>query len=104
LESHPDHDIAAAQMSGFGGVVRFEVVGDLEATGRFVDRLNIPDIAPRLGGIESRIEQPALMSYYEKTSEERQALGIKDNLVRFSMGIEDTDDIIRDLDKALARA
>ena len=104
LESHPDHDIAAAQMTGFGGVVSFEVVGDLEATGRFVDNLTIPYIAPSLGGIESLIEQPALMSYYEKTSEERQALGIKDNLVRFSVGIEDTDDIIRDLDQALARA
>ena len=104
LESHPDHDIAAAQMTGFGGVVSFEVVGDLEATGRFVDSLNIPYIAPSLGGIESLIEQPALMSYYEKTSEERQALGIKDNLVRFSVGIEDTDDIIKDLDQALAQA
>lgn len=104
LPSHPDHDIARAQMSGFGGVVSFEVVGDLESTGRFVDTLEIPYIAPSLGGIESLIEQPAIMSYFEQTSEERLALGIKDNLVRFSVGIEDADDIIRDLDQALAQS
>lgn len=103
LASHPDHEIAKAQMSGYGGVVSFEVAGDFEATGRFVDHLEIPYIAPSLGGIESLIEQPAIMSYYEKTREEREALGIKDNLVRFSVGIEDTDDLIRDLDQALAR-
>jgi cystathionine gamma-synthase len=102
LASHPDHTIAATQMSGFGGVVSFEVAGDLKTTSRFIDRLTIPYIAPSLGGVESLIEQPALMSYYEKTSEERLALGIKDNLVRFAIGIEDTDDILNDLDKALA--
>ncbi|MBC7812128.1 MAG: PLP-dependent transferase [Burkholderiales bacterium] len=102
LESHPDYAIAAAQMTGFGGVVSFEVVGDLQATSQFIDRLKIPYIAPSLGGVESLIEQPALMSYYEKTTEERLALGIKDNLVRFAIGIEDTDDILNDLDQALA--
>ena len=103
LESHPDHAVALAQMSGFGGVISFEVAGDLQTTGQFIDNLQIPYIAPSLGGIETLIEQPALMSYYEKTSEERLALGIKDNLVRFSLGIEDADDIIRDLDQALAK-
>ncbi len=102
LDSHPDHAIAVAQMSGYGGVISFEVAGDLQTTGQFIDRLEIPYIAPSLGGIETLIEQPALMSYYEKTSEERLALGIKDNLVRFALGIEDVDDIIRDLDQALA--
>ncbi|MBC6936559.1 MAG: aminotransferase class I/II-fold pyridoxal phosphate-dependent enzyme [Chloroflexi bacterium] len=102
LESHPDHTTAAAQMRGFGGVVSFEVAGDLETTGRFIDHLRIPYIAPSLGGVESLIEQPALMSYYEKTTEERLALGIKDNLVRFAIGIEDTDDILDDLEQALA--
>ena len=104
LESHPDHAVAAAQMSGFGGVVSFEFDGDLKTTGGFIDRLRIPYIAPSLGGVESLIEQPALMSYYEKTSEERLALGIKDNLVRFAIGIEDTDDLLDDLDQALASA
>ncbi|MBE2268669.1 MAG: aminotransferase class I/II-fold pyridoxal phosphate-dependent enzyme [Anaerolinea sp.] len=101
LKSHPDFSVAAAQMDGFGGVVTFEVKGDLRATSDFIDRMQIPYIAPSLGGVESLIEQPALMSYYEKTTEERLALGIKDNLVRFAIGIEDTDDIINDLDQAL---
>ncbi|HLY27242.1 MAG TPA: PLP-dependent transferase, partial [Aggregatilineales bacterium] len=81
--------------------VSFEVRGSLEDTGRFIDRLEIPYIAPSLGGVDSLIEQPALMSYYEKTSEERLALGIKDNLVRFAIGVEDTVDIIADLKQAL---
>lgn len=102
LASHPDHAIAAAQMTGFGGVVSFEVAGDLKMTSRFIDRLRIPYIAPSLGGVESLIEQPALMSYYEKSPEERLELGIKDNLVRFAVGIEDTDDVLNDLDQALA--
>lgn len=102
LKSHPDHVIAATQMEGFGGVVTFEVKGDLKATSDFIDRLRIPYIAPSLGGVESLIEQPALMSYYEKTTEERLALGIKDNLVRFAVGIEDTDDILNDLEQALS--
>ena len=103
LASHPDYETAQRQMSGCGGVVSFEVRADLEGTGRFIDNMQIPFIAPSLGGVESLIEQPALMSYYEQTSEERQALGIRDNLVRFSIGIEDVDDLIRDLEQALAR-
>ena len=71
LPSHPDHAIARAQMKGFGGVVSFEVNGPLEDTGRFIDALNLPYIAPSLGGVDSLIEQPALMSYFEKTTEER---------------------------------
>ncbi len=102
LPSHPDYDTAAAQMSGYGGVVSFEVAGDLQTTARLIDNVRIPYIAPSLGGVESLIEQPALMSYYEKTTEERLALGIKDNLVRFALGIEDTEDILNDLDQALA--
>lgn len=101
LASHPDNRIAESQMDGFGGVITFEVRGDLETTGRFIDAMEIPYIAPSLGGVESLIEQPALMSYYEKTTEERLALGIKDNLVRFAVGIEDTQDILADLKQAL---
>jgi cystathionine gamma-synthase len=102
LASHPDHQVAANQMDGFGGVISFEVSGDLRTTGKFIDALQIPYIAPSLGGVESLIEQPALMSYYEKTTEERLALGIKDNLVRFAVGIEDTQDLLEDLEQALA--
>lgn len=101
LASHPDHEIATQQMSGFGGVVSFEVAGDLQTTGDFIDRMQIPYIAPSLGGVESLIEQPAIMSFYEKTTEERLELGMKDNLVRFAIGIEDADDIIDDLEQAL---
>jgi cystathionine gamma-synthase len=101
LTSHPDHAIAQAQMAGYGGVISFTVRGDLRSTANFIDKLTIPYIAPSLGGVESLIEQPALMSYYEKTTEEREELGIFDNLVRFAVGIEDTADIIADLEQAL---
>jgi cystathionine gamma-synthase len=102
LASHPDHVVAASQMLGFGGVVSFEIDGSLEDTSRFIDALTIPLIAASLGGVETLVEQPALMSYYELSSEERLAVGIKDNLVRLSLGIEDTADLIADLGQALA--
>ncbi len=102
LPDHPDHAIAAEQMRGFGGVVSFEVDGDLEATSRFIDALRLPYIAPSLGGVESLVEQPAIISYYELTSEQRLAVGIRDNLVRYACGIEDADDITADLEQALA--
>jgi cystathionine gamma-synthase len=108
LSSHPDHDIALEQMDGFGGVVSFEIrpMADepsLNTTSRFIDATTIPLIAPSLGGVESLIEQPALMSYYEFSTEERLEVGIKDNLVRLAIGIEDTDDILADLEQALAQ-
>ena len=101
LPSHPDHEIAKKQMTGFGGVVSFEVKGTLEETSKFIDALNLPYIAPSLGGVDSLIEQPALMSYFEKTAEERLEFGIKGSLVRYGVGVEDTDDLIADLDQAL---
>jgi cystathionine gamma-synthase len=103
LPSHPDHQIAKQQMSGFGGVVSFTVKGDLEATSRFIDALQIPFIAPSFGGVESLVEQPALMSFYELSPEERLAVGIPENLIRLSLGIEDAEDLIADLDQALAQ-
>jgi len=101
LPSHPDHEIAAAQMSGFGGVVSFEVDGSREATSRFVDAMRIPYIAPSLGGVESLIEQVAIISYHDQSPEERAALGIGDSLVRLAVGIEDAEDILEDLEQAL---
>ncbi|MCS6834721.1 MAG: PLP-dependent aspartate aminotransferase family protein [Anaerolineae bacterium] len=101
LESHPDHAAAVRQMSGFGGVVSFEIAGDLDDTSLFIDRCRIPYIGPSLGGVESLIEQPSLVSYYELSTAERLAIGIKDNLVRFAVGIEDTEDILADLENAL---
>lgn len=109
LPTHPDYAIAQAQMCGFGGVVSFEVkkidsLSPLESASHVIDRVKIPLIAPSLGGVESLIEQPALMSYFDLSSEERGVLGIKDNLVRLACGIEDCDDLIADLSQALSRA
>ena len=104
LPSHPDHAIAMKQMSGFGGVVSFRVRGDAQATSRVVDGCKLATIAPSLGAAETLIEQPALMSYFDKTTEEREAIGIFDDLVRLSVGLEDEADIIADLAQALERA
>jgi cystathionine gamma-synthase len=103
LKTHPEHDLARRQMAGFGGVVSFEVRGDLGAASRLVDACRIPRIAPSLGGVESLIEQPALMSFYELSTEERLQIGIRDSLVRYAVGIEDGDDLVEDLDRALHR-
>lgn len=103
LKSHPHHNVAVDQMKGFGGVVSFEVDARLEEISSFIDACRIPYIAPSLGGAESLIEQPALMSFYELSTEERLAIGIKDNLVRFSIGLEDADDLIADLEQALRK-
>jgi cystathionine gamma-synthase len=103
LPSHPDHQVAKQQMKGFGGVVSFTVIGDLDKTSSFIDALQIPFIAPSFGGVETLIEQPALMSFYELSPEERLAVGIPGNLVRLSLGIEDVEDLIADLDQALTQ-
>ncbi len=102
LDSHPDHPVAKRLMRGFGGVVTFELDADFDATVRFVDRCRIPYLAPSLGGVESLIEMPALMSYWDLSRDERYALGITDSLVRLACGIEDADDLIADLEQALA--
>ncbi len=101
LESHPDYVTAVAQMRGFGGVVSCEIAGNLQETSRFVDRLQMHSIAPSLGSVESMVVQPAIMSFYDMHPEERQAIGIRDNLVRLACGIEDPEDIIADLAQAL---
>jgi cystathionine gamma-synthase len=104
LETHPNHATARKIMRGYGGVVTFEVKGDLASTGRFIDALRIPRIAPSLGGVESLVEQPALMSYFELSTEAREKLGMRDTLVRYAVGIEDARDLIADLHQALATA
>jgi cystathionine beta-lyase/cystathionine gamma-synthase len=103
LPSHPSHAVAKRLMTGFGGVVTFAIDGDLERTSRFIDALQIPRIGPSLGGVESLVEQPALMSFFELTSEERLAIGMSDDLVRYAVGIEDADDLIGDVMQALER-
>jgi cystathionine gamma-synthase len=104
LPSHPQHEVARKQMRGYGGVVSFEVRGDLADASRVVDGCRIPYIASSLGGVESLIEQPAIMSFYELTTDERLAIGIKDSLIRYSVGIEDAEDLIADLGQSLDRA
>jgi cystathionine gamma-synthase len=104
LASHPSHDVAERQMQGAGGVVSFEVRGGRRAAGRFVDGCQLARIAPSLGGVETLIEQPAVMSYFELSDAELSALGIAPGLVRLSVGVEDCHDVIADLDRALASA
>jgi len=101
LESHPEHEIAKRQMSGYGGVLSFEVKADLMGTAKFIDGCKLPYIAPSLGGVESLIEQPTIVSYWDQTPEVRAKLGIKDNLVRFACGVEDYADIEADVLQAL---
>jgi cystathionine gamma-synthase len=101
LESHPHYAIAKAQMTGFGGVVTFDIRGGLPEAKRFLDNLQLCFIAPSLGGVETLITHPALVSYYDLTRKQRYELGITDTLLRLSVGIEDAEDIIGDLDHAL---
>ena len=101
LESHPDHLIARASLRGAGGVVSFEIDGDSARAHRFIDALRIPTIGPSLGGVESMVSPLAVMGYAAVAPEERLALGIRDELVRLCIGIEETDDLIADLAQAL---
>lgn len=101
LPSHPHHDVAKKQMKGFGGVVTFEVEDNTEYVLNFLSKLNIIDIGPSFGGVESLITHPATISYYNSTREERLTLGIKDGLIRLAVGVENAKDIINDIDQAL---
>lgn len=102
LESHPQHQLAVKQMSGFGGIVSFEVKGGLKAAVSFLEKLKIFALAESLGGIESLAEHPALMTHASVPAEVRRKLGITDGLIRLSVGIEDEADLIEDLEIALS--
>lgn len=104
LESHPHHAIAVEQMRGFGGVVTFDIKGGLREARRFLDHLKLCFIAPSLGGVETLITHPAIVSYYDRTRKERYELGITDTLLRLAVGIEDVEDLIGDLDQALLKS
>jgi cystathionine gamma-synthase len=102
LPSHPYYEIAQRTMRGIGGVVTFLVKdADWRQTADVVDAVKIPRIGPSLGGVESLIEQPLVMSYYETAPEDRLRFGIPDNMIRLSCGIENTQDLIDDLAQAL---
>lgn len=105
LESHPYYEVARRTMRGYGGLITFRVRdADWKQTARVVDAVKIPRIAPSLGGVESLIEQPLVMSYWDYDPETRAKFGIFDNMIRLSCGIETTQDLIDDLSQALAQA
>ncbi|MGM0718495.1 MAG: trans-sulfuration enzyme family protein, partial [Halobacteriota archaeon] len=99
LESHPDHQLARDQMDGFGGILSFELDGDREDATRFVAALEEFTLAVSVGGVESLIELPAMMTHEPLPREEREALGITDALFRVSVGVEGTDDLLADLER-----
>lgn len=104
LASDPGHEIAKKQMRAFGGMVSFELAGNAEETKRFAEALRIFQLAESLGGVESIVGYPTLMSHGCMTPEEREAMGVRDNLIRLSVGIEDIEDLLEDLDLALETA
>ena len=104
LASHPQHELAKEQMPGFGGIVTFFIKGDLEDARRFLERCNVFALAESLGGVESLVDHPAIMTHASVPAKERAKLGISDTLIRLSVGIEAVDDLIEDLDHALMDA
>lgn len=101
LTSHPQHDIAKKQMSAFGGMITFILRGGLDASRRFLERCQVFALAESLGGVESLIEHPAIMTHASIPAEQRAALGIDDGLIRMSVGVEHIDDLKADLQQAL---
>lgn len=103
LPSHPQHAIAKKQMSGFGGMITFFLKGGLKEARKFLESVKLFTLAESLGGVESLIEHPAIMTHASVPPENRKALGIHDNLVRVSVGVEDLADLRQDLEQALAK-
>ncbi|WP_434382325.1 cystathionine gamma-synthase [Melittangium boletus] len=104
LTSHPQHALARKQMKGFGGMMTFDIKGGLEAARTFLKTVKVFACAESLGGVESLIEHPAIMTHASVPQHTREALGISDGLIRLSVGIEDAQDLIDDLRQALERA
>lgn len=102
LPSHNHHDVACRQMTGFGGVLSFMLKGGFDAVARFLPRLKYAHLAANLGAVETVAGPPATTSHVELTAEEREAMGIPEGLIRYSVGIEDTEDLLYDLMQALA--
>jgi cystathionine beta-lyase/cystathionine gamma-synthase len=101
LKNHPDHERARRLFEGFSGMMSFELEGGLDAAERFMQKTTLPIIAPSLGGVESLMTRPATTSHSGLTQAERQRLGVSDGLIRLSVGIEATEDLIEDFDQAL---
>jgi cystathionine gamma-lyase len=102
LISHPQHALAASQMKGFGGMVTVLIDGDLERTKRVLESVKVFTLAESLGGVESLVNHPAIMTHASVPKEVREAGGVTDNLIRLSVGVEDVEDLIADLDQALS--
>ena len=102
LTSHPQHEIAKKQMNGFGGMISVVLKGGLSSATSFLERTNIFSLAESLGGVESLIEHPAIMTHASIPAEIREEIGISDGLVRLSVGIESIEDLLEDIDNALA--
>ncbi|MDG5776784.1 aminotransferase class I/II-fold pyridoxal phosphate-dependent enzyme [Haloarculaceae archaeon H-GB2-1] len=102
LESHPQHDLAERQTSGHGGLLSVELDATYDETIRFMEELDVVELAVSLGGVETLVEHPASMTHNTIAPEDRRAIGITDSLLRFSVGVEHIDDIVADLDAALA--
>jgi len=102
LESHPQHELAKRQMHGFGGMLSMYLKGDLEAARRFLKKVQVFTLAESLGGVESLIEHPAIMTHASVPKENRERLGILDGFIRVSVGVEHVDDLLADLEGALA--
>jgi len=102
LASHPQHALARQQMQGFGGMISFYLRGDLDAARRFLQAVKVFTLAESLGGVESLIEHPAIMTHASVPKENREKLGIADGFIRVSVGVEHVDDLIADLDHAFA--
>ncbi len=103
LENHPQYELAKTQMNGFGGMLSFELDGDLQMAKTFVESLHYHAIAESLGGVESLIELPALMTHASIPTDERKRIGLNDGLIRISVGIEDVEDLIDDLERGFNR-
>ena len=102
LESHPQHALASQQMNGFGGIISMNISAGLEKSKSFLEKTTIFSLAESLGGVESLIEHPALMTHASLPKDRREAIGITDGLVRLSVGLESLDDLIEDIEQALA--
>lgn len=103
LDSHPQYDLASDQMDGFGGMLSFEIDGSEPEAARFLEALDHTQLAVSLGGVESLIAHVPTMTHHYLTDETRREMGITDSLIRFSVGIEDTDDLLEDLNRGLDR-
>lgn len=103
LESHPQHSVAKKQNSGFSGMITFFIKGGLKESQKFLESVRVFALAESLGGVESLIEHPAIMTHASVPAENRKALGIHDNLIRISVGIENIDDLIQDLSAAFQK-